>query len=114
MEKYLPFGASISCSHYQHFSNALKHILEYKLGWRKDQAITNYLDDFLFLALLEMFCNEMICRFLELCQQLNLPVALEKTEWGNTVVVFLGILMDGQHHILSIPIAKQVKALTHF
>ena len=29
IDKCLPFGASISYSHYQHFSNSLKHILQY-------------------------------------------------------------------------------------
>ena len=32
VEKCLPFGASISCSHYQRFSNALCHILEFRVG----------------------------------------------------------------------------------
>ena len=33
--KYLPFGASISCSHFQRFSNALKHLLEFRIGRKK-------------------------------------------------------------------------------
>ena len=32
VEKNLPFGSSISCSHFQRFSNALRHIFEYKAG----------------------------------------------------------------------------------
>ena len=32
VDKCLPFGASISCSHYQHFSNALKHLLQHRVG----------------------------------------------------------------------------------
>ena len=38
VEKCLPFGASISCSHYQRFSDAFKHILQYCMG---NKAITN-------------------------------------------------------------------------
>ena len=49
VDKCLPFGASISCSDYQRFSNALCHIMEFKTGHKK--AITNYLDDFLFAAI---------------------------------------------------------------
>ena len=30
MDKCLPFGASISCPHYQRFSNALHHIMEFR------------------------------------------------------------------------------------
>ena len=47
-DKCLPFGHSISCAIFQQFSNALKHILEYRMG--KKGQIMNYLDDFLFLA----------------------------------------------------------------
>ena len=42
VDKCLPLGASISCSHYQHFSNSLWHIIEVRTG---KKAITNYLDD---------------------------------------------------------------------
>ena len=110
MEKCLPFGASISCSHYQRFSNSLKHLLEVRVGHKK-KGITNYLDDFLFLACLEWICNEMIQQFLNLCRILNIPVAVEKTEWASTLVMFLGILLNGRTRTLSIPLEKQEKAL---
>ena len=47
VNKVLPFGSSISCSLYQRFSNGLRHLVEYFTGGR--QAVTNYLDDFLFV-----------------------------------------------------------------
>ena len=53
----------------------------------------------------------MINSFLLLCQELNLPVAEEKTEWASTLVIFLGILLDRARLLLSIPIEKQQKAL---
>ena len=81
------------------------------MGGRKDRAITNYLDDFLFLALLQLVCNAMINQFLQLCRELNIPVALEKTEWADTLIIFLGILIDRLNHSLSIPLEKQIKAL---
>ena len=57
IDKCLPFGALISCSHYQRFSNALRHILESKT---QQKTIVNYLDDFLFIAYLHSLCNSMI------------------------------------------------------
>ena len=42
VDKCLPFGASISCSHFQRFSNAVKHIVQYRT--KKD--LVNYMDDF--------------------------------------------------------------------
>ena len=53
VDKCLPFGASISCSHFQRFSNAVKHIVQ----WRTKKNLVNYLDDFLFAALRKLLCN---------------------------------------------------------
>ena len=77
----------------------------------KGKAVTNYLDDFLFLVLTWLMCNNMIQEFLWLCADLNLPVALEKTEWADFIVVFLGILLNGKNMTLSLPVNKQVKVL---
>ena len=108
VDKCLPFGASISCAHYQRFSNSLRHLVEVRTG-RK--SITNYLDDFLFAAIAKMLCDFMIRSFLQLCADLCIPVAIEKTEWGTTLMVFLGILLDGKRLLLSLPLEKRDKAL---
>ena len=47
IDKRLPFCASISCAIFRRFSNALCHITKIK---SRSQAITNYLDDFLFVS----------------------------------------------------------------
>ena len=48
VEKNLPFGSSISCSHFQRFSNSLRHIFEHQTGsWG---STVNYLDDYLFIS----------------------------------------------------------------
>ena len=108
VDKCLPFGASISCLHYQRFSNSLRHIMEFKTGCK---TITNYLDDFLFAAITKWLCDQLIREFLALCKLINIPVTEEKTEWGTTLIVFLGILLDGARLLLSIPLDKQEKAL---
>ena len=104
----LAIWSSISCSHYQHFSNALKHICSYRT---KQDSITNYLDDFLFLAYLRSLCNDMIDDFLALCSDLGVPISLEKTERVTTIIVFLGILLNRKCLYLSLPVEKQSKAL---
>ena len=53
LNKHLPFGSSISCSHFQAFSDAVAHLVKFKTG--KD--LVNYLDDYLFAALLKLFCD---------------------------------------------------------
>ena len=104
----MPFGASISCAIFQAFSDALKHIMEWIL---KDKALTNYLDDFLFLALLKQRCDYMMEQFLQMCKKIGCPVSLEKTEWASEVMVFLGVLLDGRHHVVSLPLNKCKKAV---
>ena len=75
------------------------------------KAITNYLDDFLFAAITKWLCNMMVIRFEELCEYLGVPFASEKTVWATTCIVFLGILLDGERLILSLPVEKQHRAL---
>ena len=108
-DKCLPFSHSISCAIFQCFSNALKHLAEFVLN-SKD-CIVNYLDDFLFLATSKEECNRMVEEFTKLCKKLGVPIAEEKTELGDTRIVFLGILIDGQAHILSIPEEKRIRTI---
>ena len=110
VDKCLPFGSSISCFHYQRFSNALKHLLLHKTN-TKGKALTNYLDDFLFIAICKWMCDQMIQSFFDLCEELNVPVTTEKREWSSTLIVFLSILIDGLNFVLSLPLEKQQKAL---
>ena len=58
-----------------------------------------------------MLVNNMVRQFLEICQNIGCPVALDKTEWGTTQIVFLGILLDGRRHCLMVPEEKVQKAL---
>ena len=117
-DKCLLFGHSISCALFQCFSNALAHLLKYVMrrGIREQEkhlwiALTNYLDDFLFTALTQIRCNQLLQGFLTLCQKLGVPVSIEKTEWATTVIVFLGVLLDGKNKILGIPAEKRTRAL---
>ena len=109
VDKCLPFGHSISCAIFQWFSNALKHLLEFVTGTK--DCVVNYLDDFLFLATSESECNYLAKSFVKLCGELGVPIAEEKTELADTRVVFLGILLDGESQILSIPEEKRARAV---
>ena len=115
VDKCLPFGSSISCAHFQSFSDALKHIAEWKIGLTLvllvPPRLTNYLDDFLFMALTRLACNGMISQFLELCKVIGCPISMDKTEWATTLIVFLGILLNGKQFTLSIPMEKRIKAI---
>ena len=106
MDNCLPFGASISCAIFQDFSNAIAHILRVKSG----KGNVNYLDDFLFVALLKAMCDAQIDLFLSICEQINFPVSLEKTVFSTMQIVFLGMLIDTVRQLVMIPLDKIAKA----
>ena len=107
VDKCLPFGASISCSHFQQFSNAVKHIVQ----WRTQRDLVNYMDDFMFAELLKWWCNLQIKEFLRICEEIQFPVSLEKTFWGTQKLVFLGLLIDTINQCVCVPIEKVLKAV---
>ena len=45
----------------------------------------------------------MVRKFMEIARQIGLTIAEEKTEWGTSQLTFLGILVLGKHHRISIP-----------
>ena len=85
VDKCLAFGASISCSHFQRFSNCIAHIIRVRMG-RKN---VNYLDDYLFCHLLKLLCDSQVEEFMAVCRHIGFPVNMEKTFWGTTRLVFL-------------------------
>ena len=115
IDKCLPFGHLMSCALFQRFSDSLahitRHLISQKLDVDSDQALTNYLDDFLFTALCKALCDEQLNVFLDLCNMIGVLVSSEKTEWSSDIIVFLGILLDGRRKILAIPEEKRLKAL---
>ena len=64
--------------------------------------ITNYLDDFLVIYITIEGCNAIMIVLLEVCERISFLVSLDKTEWVDTKMIFLGMLMGGYHHTLSI------------
>ena len=108
-DKNLPFGSSISCSHFQRFSNAVRHVLEFQT--QRTFAVTNYLDDFLFVEKTRMKCNQLVRTFLTICEYLGIPIAEEKTVWACDELIFLGILLDGKTFRMIVPEEKRIRAL---
>ena len=106
VDKCLQFGASISCAHFQAFSDSVAFIFEKWTG----EEIVNYLDDYFFVALLEILCNAQVEIFLHICHLIRFPVSMEKTFWGSTKITFLGYLIDTENQLVSIPLEKIQKA----
>ena len=108
VDKCMPFGASISCSHFQRFSNAIAHIVKHKT--RKENI--NYLDDFFFVHLLKALCNKQISKFIEICEAIKFPVSMDKTFWATTRLSFLGLVIDTITQLICIPTDKIDKAIS--
>ena len=106
-DKALPFGSSISCSHFQCFSCTVAHLVI----WRTGRPLVNYLDDYLFAALIRRHCNQQVQVFLQICERINFPVSLEKTFWGSTLMTFLGFLLDTINQRVCIPLEKNSRAI---
>ena len=75
IDNCLPFGCSISCAHFQLVSDAIAHIVKVK---SEGKVPVNYLDDFLFMAILSYLCNEQMNTFLEVCKRINFPLLMRK------------------------------------
>ena len=106
VDKCLPFGSSISCALFQAFSDAIAFLVKFRTG----KKTVNYLDDYLFAALLKAFCDAQVSVFLQICQEIKFPVALEKTFWGSTQIVFLGLLIDMIRQMVFVPVEKIARA----
>ena len=85
----------------------MKHIVEF----RTKQWLVNYTGDFFFAALLKFLCNNQVKEFLSVCELIAFPVSLEKTFWGTTKLVFLGLLIDTVNQCVCVPIEKVEKAI---
>ena len=107
VDKCLPFGALISCALFQAFSDALAHIVRWAAKCKKD--IVNYLDDFLFLALLRAMCQQQLDTFMSICQEINLPISIDKTLMPTTRMVFLGLLIDTVKQLILLPKEKIIR-----
>ena len=107
VDKCMPFGSSISCKHFQDFSDAVAFLVKF----RTHKDTVNYLDDYMFAALLKIWCDWQLQQFLDVCSEINFPVSLEKTVWGTRWMTFLGLLLDTVKQVICIPKEKVDRAI---
>ena len=90
-DKCLVMGCRTACRIFETFSTALAWICQQKLGVHN---IAHVLDDFLFLESTETACQGSLDSFMKLCEDINIPLAPEKTQGPAQVLTFLGIELD--------------------
>ena len=72
--------------------------------------LLNYLDNFLFVALMKAVCDNQLKTFLKVREKIRFPVSLDKTFWSSTLMTFLGLLINTVEQMVSIPTEKIIKA----
>ena len=58
-----------------------------------------------------LLCNNQVQAFLDICDTISFPVSIEKTFWGTTKLVFIGLLIDTVNQCVCIPVEKVNKAV---
>ena len=70
----------------------------------------HYLDDFLFFGRPQASeCDENLAKALSICNELGVPVATNKLEGPTTCLTLLGLQLDSQDGIISLPAVKLQK-----
>ena len=106
-DRCLPFGLSYSCALWEKFA----HFLHYAV--RESCTVgelEHYLDDFLFGGEAGTTdCQEIMTSFFKTCGKMGMPVADEKTEGPQKIIIFLGFELDSILMEVRIPKDKIMK-----
>ena len=90
-DRCLPMGCRSSCIILERFSTAVEWAA--KQIFQADEII-HVLDDFILLAKIKHSCENLLSRFVSLCNYLGVPIAPEKTVGPETQLLFVGITLD--------------------
>lgn len=107
VDKSLPFGCSIACALFEKFSTFLHWLVVSSAG---KHSVKHYLDDFIFGGSANSDdCLVLMNTFTELCNELGVPIAEDKTTHPTTRLTFLGLEIDTVDMVVRIPVAKLIK-----
>ena len=96
-DKCLPFGSSVSCSHFQHFSNCIAYLVQIQ---KEEQQLSGWL----FVCCLDQSSVWWTkWTYFNLCKAVNFPVTIE--------IVFLGMILNTITQTILIPKDKTEKAV---
>ena len=105
-DRSLAMGLSASCQIFEKFSTALQWICEFHCDIAH---ILHILDDFVFIAPSKHQCGQYLSDFSKLCQNIAVPLALEKTAGPATTLTFAGIELDTRIMEARLPMEKVVR-----
>ncbi len=100
----LPFGLRSSPFLFNLLADALQWCLHYHYSV---SSSFHYLDDYFFAGRPgDSECGDSLDAFLHLCHRLNIPLKPAKLVRPTTALVFLGIALDSQSQVASLPVEK--------
>lgn len=104
VDKVLSLGSSISCRLFENFSTFLEWLVKKESG---KESVDHYLDDFLFAGAFQSSdCAFLMQTFSQLCDDLGVPLASNKTVGPTHVLVYLGLEIDTLEMCVRIPFDK--------
>lgn len=107
IDKCLPFGCSLSCALFEKFATMLHWAVTSYSGIN---TLDHYLDDFIFIGPSSSdHCYILMNTFLDISNQLGVPINDSKTVWPTTLLTFLGLDIDTVAMTIRIPEEKLVK-----
>jgi hypothetical protein len=102
-ELVLPFGLKSSGVRWELFAAALHYFFQHHLGI---ELVIHYVDDFLFVTADYELARSQLAAALRLCEELGVPIAVEKAEGPVTCLTFLGIELDTMAMEMRLPEVK--------
>lgn len=90
-DRCLPMGCRSSCKIFEEFSSGLEWIAKHKLGVT---AMVHILDDFLIIGKSKEDALSSLKSFVNLCEDVGVPLVAEKTELPSQTMDFVGITLD--------------------
>lgn len=108
MDLAMQMGCSSACQIFQAFSDAIKWIAEYKLKIPN----VNYLDDFMLGSKTRKLGDSNLKIFLQMCDDIGVPISEKKTFGPETKMTFLGIEIDTIKRQVRLPLEKVQRCVT--
>lgn len=101
----LPMGCSSSCQIFESLSTAIQWTAENKLNIR----LVHILDDFFIASISEEAGKNQLASFLNMCADIGLPMAPDKTFGPATIMSFVGYEIDTVRKEVRLPVDKVQK-----
>ena len=107
IDKCLPMGCSISCSLFEKIASFLHWMVAHKTN---KMTLYHYLDDFIFVGPSHsQDCKILMDAFFQVCKDLGVPIAEEKTCEPTNSLIFLGLVIDTHDLTVKIPVEDSCK-----